>query len=335
VLPEILDRNMDQKIRLIEKALAALTPHLDHCRLCPRECGTDRRHTRSGFCGGGGNAVISTSLLHFGEEPVISGLSRSKDSSRPSGGSGTVFFSGCNLKCVFCQNHQISWEYSGRERKPEELAEMMLSLQAKGALNINLVSPTIWILPILEALRQAFSRGLVLPILWNSGGYEKPDILRHLDGIVDIYLPDLKYMSSEPAERYSAASDYFRWASEALKEMSRQQPAFKEKRGAAAGGLIVRHLVLPGLAEDSLALLDWMDKNLPPTTGLSLMSQYHPHFRAPEEIRRTLTAEEYARVLERARGMDIDTLFFQPEPFGDKEHLIPDFNRNKPFHWPK
>ena len=326
---------MKKKIRLIEKALAALEPHLSHCHLCPRECGTDRSRAGTGFCGGGRNAVVSTSLLHFGEEPVISGISRCQDSSHLSGGSGTVFFSGCNLKCVFCQNYQISWENSGRKTKPEKLAEQMLSLQDKGALNINLVSPTIWILPILEALRQAIVHGLTIPVLWNSSGYEKPDIIRHLDGIVDIYLPDLKYMSSEAAQRYSGARDYFIWASEALKEMSCQQPVYKERRGAAVRGLIVRHLVLPGQVGDSLALLGWMDITLPPTIALSLMNQYHPHFKAPEEIRRTLNAAEYALVLERARKMDIDTLFFQLEPFGDKEHLFPDFNKNKPFHWSK
>jgi putative pyruvate formate lyase activating enzyme len=326
---------MEHKIPLIERALEALEPHLRRCVLCPRECGADRRASRSGYCGGGKNPVLAAGLLHFGEEPVLSGTSRRRDSSRHSGGSGTLFFSGCNLKCLFCQNHQISWGYKGEETSPEELAERMLALQSEGALNINLVTPTIWIFPILRALKTAIARGLILPLVWNSSGYEKAEILRHLDGIVDIYLPDLKYFSTKTARRYSAAPDYFRWASEAIKEMGCQQPVYRESSGLATRGLIVRHLVLPGHTEDSLALLDWMDEALPPTTGLSLMSQYHPHFKAPEDIRRPLRAEEYGPVLERARRMEREALFFQPEPFEEAEHLIPDFNRNRPFSWPE
>lgn len=327
---------MDVKIGQIDKALNALGPHLSECRLCPRECAADRRSGGSGFCGGGDIPRVSHTLLHFGEEPVISGTSdcREPAANRPSG-SGTVFFSGCNLRCLFCQNHQISWEPSGDLIHPEDLAEKFLDLQSRGALNINLVSPTIWIIPILETLRMAFRHGLSIPVIWNSGGYEKADILRHLDGIIDIYLPDLKYMSSSASEKYSHAKDYFKFASAALLEMACQQPVFRESAGSAKRGLIVRHLVLPALEKDSLALLDWMEDSLPPTAALSLMSQYHPCFKAPSEIRRLLQPEEYSRVLERARRMDIDTLFYQPRPFGREEHLFPDFGKRRPFLWTK
>lgn len=327
---------MDIKLGLIEKALNALKPHLRECRLCPRECAADRLSSGSGFCRGGNIPVVSHSLLHFGEEPVISGTTdcREPAAGRPSG-SGTVFFSGCNLKCLFCQNHQISWQLSGDLLPPEELAERFLDLQSRGALNINLVSPTIWIVPILEALHKALRHGLSIPVIWNSGGYEKADILRHLDGIIDIYLPDLKYISSPASEKYSQAKDYFKFASTALLEMACQQPVYRESGGSVRRGLIVRHLVMPTLEQDSLALLDWMEDSLPPTAALSLMSQYHPSFKAPAEIRRLLRPEEYNLVLKRAQRMDIDTLFCQPKPFEEGDHLVPDFAKRRPFLWIK
>jgi len=323
------------KIRLIEKALEKLAPLEARCTLCPRDCRVNRTAGEKGVCLTGNRAGISHALLHFGEEPILSGAA-GRDAAHSGGrnGSGTVFFTGCNLKCVFCQNYQISWLLEGEEATDEEIAGMMLDLQAKGALNINLVSPTHVILPILRALKIAYGKGLDLPLVYNSNGYDGLEVIQALEGIVDIYLPDLKYRSPGISKRYSAAADYFMHASAALREMSVQQPVLTlGPDGAARRGLIVRHLVLPGCAADSIAILEWLHRNLSPYIGLSLMSQYQPCFKAPEEIGRSLTAEEYRPVADLAVGLGFDHLFLQPEPFGPGEHLVPDFRKKEPFRW--
>jgi putative pyruvate formate lyase activating enzyme len=332
IRPQTAMSDMSIKIRLIDKALAALSPLEGDCVLCPRRCRIDRRSGRAGICRTGVRAAVSHALLHFGEEPVLSGHPGSGAGARA--GSGTVFFTGCNLKCLFCQNYQLSWLLEGREVDDAELADMMLDLQRQGALNINLVSPTHVILPILRALRRAYEKGLALPVVYNSNGFDSLDVIRALDGIVDVYLPDLKYHSSRLSEKYSAAPDYFEHASEAVREMSLQQPVLAlDPEGAARRGLIIRHLVLPGGSADSLAVLGWIRDNLSPHIGLSLMSQYHPCFRAPGELQRGLTADEYAPAAHTARGMGLAHVFLQPEPFGADEHLVPDFRKKKPFRW--
>lgn len=269
---------------------------------------------------------------------MLSGTARAREAGRAEAGggsgSGTIFFTGCNLKCLFCQNYQLSWLLEGAEVTDEELAGMMLDLQAQGALNINLVSPTHVVLPILRALRIALGRGLRLPLVWNSNGYDGLDVIRALEGIIDIYLPDLKYHSPALSKKYSAAANYFDHAAAALREMSVQQPVLETgQEGTARRGLIVRHLVLPGAADDSLFLLRWMSENLSPYIGLSLMSQYRPCYEAPEEIRRSLTPEEYKPVADLAVELGFDRLFLQPEPFRPDEHLVPDFRKKKPFRW--
>jgi putative pyruvate formate lyase activating enzyme len=267
---------------------------------------------------------VSHALLHFGEEPVISGRS----------GSGTIFFTGCNLKCLFCQNYQLSWLLEGETVTDRELAAMMLDLQAKGAHNINFVSPSHVVLPILRALRLALTEGLDIPLVWNSNGYDGLEVVQALEGIVDIYLPDLKYHSPALSQRYSAAPDYFAHASEAVREMSVQQPVLDlGPGGTARKGLVVRHLILPGAVDDTLVLLDWIGKNLSPFIGLSLMSQFHPCFKAPQEIQRGVSAAEYQRAADAAMALGLDHLFLQPEPFQPDEHLVPDFRREKPFRW--
>lgn len=312
------------KLERVEKALDRLSPLEKSCALCPRDCRADRTAGAGGVCRTGRLASVSHALLHFGEEPVISGRS----------GSGTIFFTGCNLKCLFCQNYQLSWLLEGRPVSDEALAAMMLDLQARGARNINLVSPSHVVLPILRALRQALTDGLELPIVWNSNGYDGLEVIRALEGVVDIYLPDLKYHSAELSKRYSAAPDYFEKASAAVKEMSLQQPALDiGSGGTARRGLVVRHLVLPGAVEDTLVLLDWVGRNLSPFIGLSLMSQYHPCFRAPEELRRGVSAGEYRRAADAALALGLDRLFLQPQPFQVDEHLMPDFRNEKPFRW--
>jgi putative pyruvate formate lyase activating enzyme len=313
-----------RKLELVEKALDRLSPLERSCTLCPRDCRVDRTDGADGVCRTGRLAAVSHALLHFGEEPVISGRS----------GSGTIFFTGCNLKCLFCQNYQLSWLLEGETVSDEALAGMMLGLQAKGARNINVVSPSHVVLPILRALRLALADGLAIPLVWNSNGYDSLEVVRALEGIVDIYLPDLKYHSPALSKRYSAAADYFAKASEVVREMSLQQPALDlATDGTARRGVVVRHLILPGAVEDTLVLLKWMRENLSPYIGLSLMSQYHACFQAPEEIRRGVSPEEYRWAADEALALGFDHLFLQPEPFRPDEHLVPDFRKDKPFRW--
>jgi putative pyruvate formate lyase activating enzyme len=327
------------KAGLIDEALARLSPSETECTLCPRMCRADRSAAATGVCRTGALARISHALLHFGEEPVLSGhedCSRTVTAgARGSGGSGTVFFGGCNLKCLFCQNYQLSWLDEGRPVADAELAAMMLELQTQGALNINFVSPTHVVLPILRALRIAWARGgISVPLVYNSNGYDSLDVVARLEGIVDIYLPDLKYASPALSARYSGAADYFERASAAVREMSVQQPVLElDARGIARKGLIVRHLVLPGHAEDSIEVLRWIRGHLSPHIGLSLMSQYRPCYKAPEEIRRPVSSDEYRRVADTALGLGFESLFLQPEAFAPDEHRVPDFDREEPFDW--
>lgn len=326
---------MPDKIYRIERAIGALAPQEAACSLCPRDCRVDRRVAPAGICKSGVQAGISSGLLHFGEEPVLSGTSgKPAEGGGPGRGSGTIFFTGCNLKCLFCQNYQISWEGHGRTLTDGELAELMLDLQAQGAYNINLVSPTHVIVPILRALRIAVQGGLKIPIVYNSNGYESIDVLEHLAGIVDVYLPDLKYHAASISKRYSGAPDYFARASVAVQEMFVQQPDLDlDEDDIARNGLIIRHLVLPGHVEDSMSILDWIARTLPAGTAVSLMSQFHPCYKTPDDLRRPLAPEEYRAVVDRARSLGLSNLFVQPGLFRPGEHLVPDFDRPDPFRW--
>jgi putative pyruvate formate lyase activating enzyme len=330
--------NVARKIDRIDAALDRLSPHQTDCHLCPRECGVDRVKGEKGFCRSSSDAVVSHALLHYGEEPVLSGCPDCAETQVREGrrrfGSGTIFFAACNLKCCFCQNYQLSWGGQGQIVSAEELARMMLNLQEKGALNISLVSPTHIILPILKALRIAYREGLVLPLVSNSNGYEKASVLASLEGIIDIYLPDLKYFSSAVAARFSGAADYFVHAGEAAKEMAFQKPQLVlGNEEIAEQGLIIRHLVLPGQTADSIALLDWLARELGTSVTLSLMSQYHPCFRAPQELQRPLRRQEYHSVLAKAEDLGFEHMFIQPEAFAAEDHLVPDFDRAEPFVW--
>ncbi|MCR4409875.1 MAG: radical SAM protein [Candidatus Saccharicenans sp.] len=321
---------LQRKLDAIDRALGRLSPLEADCTLCPRHCHVDRTRGETGVCQTGSQARVSVGLLHFGEEPVLSGRGQAAGSR----GSGTIFFTGCNLKCLFCQNFQLSWLNEGELRTDEQLAELMLQLQQRGALNINFVSPTHVILPILRALKIAYRRGLSIPLVYNSNGYDSLEVVEQLRGIVDIYLPDLKYVSSELSRRYSSAPDYFEQARLALQEMYIQQPDLViDEHEIARQGLIIRHLVLPGSADDSIRVLEWIAENLSTGVGLSLMSQYHPCYKAPAEIQREITREEYHRVMQRALDLGFEHLFLQPEPFQQDEHLVPDFRRKDPFRW--
>lgn len=330
--------NITDKLERIQHALDTLSVHETECRLCPRECGVNRKKEAKGFCQSGNQASVSHTLLHYGEEPVLSGHSRGNtEKTKIPGqlsGSGTIFFSGCNLKCLYCQNYQLSWLNHGEPIPDEELATRMLELQEKGALNINLVSPTHILLPILRALRIAYDQGLHLPVVYNSNAYEKAEVIKCLEGIIDIYLPDLKYFSPELSSRLSGAPDYFHHASQAIQEMYCQQPFLRlSEENVATQGLIIRHLVLPGQTADCSAVLEWIAHNISPYVCLSLMSQYHPCYNAPREINRVVSSGEYISVRAKAEELGFETMFLQPEPFAPEDHLFPDFNLESPFKW--
>jgi len=241
------------------------------CELCPRKCGVDRNMGEKGFCGATSDIVVAKAYLHRWEEPPISGTR----------GSGTVFFSHCNLKCLFCQNYRISQENYGRVISVEKLADIFVHLQDMGAHNVNLVTPTVYIPQIKDAIILARGKGLKLPVVYNTSAYENVEALEMLDGLVDIYLPDLKYYDDTLATRYSGAKDYFFYATRAIMEMFRQvgEPRF-DSDGIMTGGLMIRHLLLPGKVEDSKKVLDWIRDNLPSGVYVNLMSQYTPYYKA-------------------------------------------------------
>lgn len=294
---------------------------LSSCHLCPRHCSVDRLQGQRGYCGETSEIHAARAGLHYWEEPCISGTQ----------GSGAVFFSGCNLRCVFCQNHEIAAGHYGKAITTERLAEIYLELQAKGAANINLVTPTHFIPQICESLHTAKKQGLTLPIVYNTGGYEEVSSLQLLDGLIDIYLPDMKYRNSEIAARFSNCPDYFDKASLALQEMYRQcgDPVMEESSGLLKRGMIVRHLVLPGQIGESKRVLRWLHDTFGNHVYVSIMSQYTPmmHIKSDpafQDIAREVTSEEYRRVLDFADAIGIELGFLQ-EGGVAKESFIPPF----------
>lgn len=281
------------------------------CFLCPRKCGADRPYSR-GICGADG-LRLGRAAPHFYEEPPVSGKN----------GSGTIFFSGCPLSCVFCQNHELSDGCFGQPVSTQKLADIMFSLQDSGCHNINLVSPTPYVTDIIKALDIA---KLKIPVVYNTSGYERVQTLKALEGYVDIYLPDLKYVSVGLSEKYSGAADYPSVAAEALAEMIRQRGGCEYgKDGMMKRGVIVRHLVLPSHKDESIAVLKFLDENYDKSKFLlSLMSQYVPDFRADEypEINRRLTKLEYRRVSEYAIALGFDG-FFQGSASQSSEYTPP------------
>ncbi len=276
---------------------------ISHCHLCPRMCGTDRR-TEIGYCGCGSSVKVARAALHLWEEPCISG----------SRGSGTVFFSGCPLGCVYCQNHEISRGGKGKEISTERLAEIFIELQAQGANNINLVTATPYVPYVIQALRAA-RPALHIPVVYNCGGYERVETIRALAGYADVYLPDIKYKSATLAERYSNAPDYFDAASAAVAEMIAQTggPEFDDE-GLMRRGVIIRHLVLPGAKNDSIEILRWMNDHMPKGKyKLSLMSQYTPPPDLAEypEINRGVTSLEYDAVVREAVRLGLTDGYMQ------------------------
>jgi len=275
------------------------------CTLCPRECRVDRLAGKRGFCGADAMLFVAAYHPHFGEETPLVGR----------GGSGTIFFTNCNLRCVFCINWEISQGREGRPRTLEELARMMLFLQAQGCHNINIVTPTHYLPHLLLALDLAAGEGLRLPLVYNTCGWEKEEILRFLDGVVDIYLPDFKFASSHWAEKFSSgATNYPELTKKALLEMHRQVGvAIPESDGLMYRGLMVRHLVMPNDVSGTEEVIRWLAQNLPKKTYLNLMSQYRPSYRALDypEIARPITREEYRRAIDCAVEAGLTNLDIQ------------------------
>lgn len=298
------------------------------CRLCPLECGVDRAE-RAGVCGVGGisaetlgnrnpyeTALIARAARHYCEEPPISGKA----------GSGAIFFSGCNMGCIFCQNMDISQCAKGEARNAEELAQIMLRLQELGANNINLVTPAPHIRMLIKAIPLAREQGLRIPIVYNTNSYEKVEALRLMEGLVDIYLPDLKYQGTAAAKKYSRRADYFPVAAAAVKEMQRQCGVLRtDERGIAQRGVIVRHLVLPGSVDEARGVLDFIKENLPIETHISLMSQYTPMFELQPPLNRRLLKREYRRAVDYALSLGFENVYIQSLSSASEE-FTPEFN---------
>jgi putative pyruvate formate lyase activating enzyme len=287
------------------------------CNLCPRECGVDRVD-QLGFCKCSSKLKVARAALHFWEEPCISG----------NNGSGTVFFSGCTLKCCYCQNFKISSECFGKEISARRLGEIFLELQEKGAHNINLVTATQYITQVLQALDMVKLK-LHIPVVYNCGGYERVETIRELKGYIDIFLPDFKYYSNELSWKYSKAKDYFEVTSQAIKEMISQTGGINfDDEGIMQRGVIIRHLVIPGARKDSFLILKWINENLPKDKYLlSLMSQYTPNNKSLEykELNRRITTFEYKSVVEEAIRLGLSNGFMQ-EKSSAKEEYTPPFD---------
>jgi len=306
----------------LKRRAEALRARLASCDICPRQCGINRLKNETEFCRCGHLPLVSTVCSHHGEEPTISG----------SRGSGTIFFAGCNMRCVYCQNYQISQEWEREQLKaitPTDLAKLMLYLQDKlGCHNINLVSPSHFVAPIVSAVLEAVPMGLRLPIIYNTSSYDSLKSLETLDGIISIYLADLRYASNLHAERFSQAQSYVEISRAAIKEMYRQVGDLKvDDKGIARQGLIIRHLILPNRLAGSEASLTWLAGDVSPTVTVSIMSQYSPAHRASENISlaRTITPQEYAEVTGLLEELELDNGWVQA--MDSAGNYLPDFKR--------
>lgn len=284
------------------------------CNSCPRKCNVDRTE-KLGICGVSSEYKIARAALHFWEEPCISGER----------GSGTVFFSGCSLKCVYCQNFEISRDCYGKSVTEERLVDIFRELENQGAHNINLVNPTHYSVQLFSTLEK---HKPTVPVVWNTGGYDDAEVLRRGDGLVDIYLTDIKYVSNNVSKKYSGAEDYFAVASKAVIEMQRQVGEnLYDENGIMQNGLIIRHLVLPGNVSQAIKVMDWVKANLPEDTVISLMSQYIPCGKASEypTINRKISEKEYDIVLNHAEKLGFENAFIQ-EIESSSVDFIPDFD---------
>ena len=300
---------MERKFELLKK-----------CEMCPHRCGVDRTNNKIGICKSKYTVKIANFSLHKFEEPCISGKN----------GSGTVFFSNCNLKCIFCQNYEISQLGKGTEITIEKLAEIFLKLQEKHANNINLVSPTSYVVQIIEAIKISRKMGLKIPIIYNTNAYENIETIKLLNGYIDIYLPDLKYSENELAKKYSKVDKYFEIATNAIKEMYNQVgKVILDEKGIIKKGVIVRHLILPNHIENSKKVLNWINENIQDDIFVSIMAQYFPTYKAMEEnsLHRKINRKEYNRIIDYLEKLNIKNGYVQE--IGTNEHqYVPNWNVN-------
>ena len=283
---------------------------LDKCEICPRKCKVNRNNNQIGWCKSTDRVKIGLYSTHNFEEPCISGDK----------GSGTVFFSNCTMNCIFCQNYEISQLGKGKEISIEELSNIFIMQQEKGVHNINLVTPTSYVYQIIEAIKIAKVKGLNIPIVYNTNGYENIETIKALNGYVDVYLPDLKYAEEKLATEYSGAKNYFEVATKAIKEMIKQVGKIKlNEDGIIQKGVIIRHLVLPNHIENSKKVLLWIKQNLPNDIYVSIMAQYFPTYKAKEnqELNRKLTKKEWKQIEKYVEEIDIENGFIQE--LGDHE----------------
>ncbi|NRZ95534.1 putative pyruvate formate lyase activating enzyme [Clostridium tetanomorphum] len=291
---------------------------LSKCELCPRNCRVNRLNNELGFCKSGKNILIALASLHHWEEPCISGTN----------GSGTIFFSNCNLNCVFCQNHQISQESVGKEISIEKLSQIFLTQQNKGAHNINLVTPSHYVPQIIDALKIAKKTGLKIPIVYNTNSYENLSTIKALNGYIDVYLPDLKYYNNTYSEKYSGVKNYFQYASKAIEEMVKQvgSPKFN-KDGIMTKGVIIRHMMLPGLLFDSKKIIDYIYTTFKDSVYISIMNQYTPLNKSINypEINKPVNPKHYDTFIDYCLSLGIKNAFIQEEGTV-KESFIPKFD---------
>jgi putative pyruvate formate lyase activating enzyme len=303
------------KILALKRASKLFQDSLKKCIICPRKCGVDRTRGKLGYCRAPADPVIYSYMAHRGEEPPISGRR----------GSGTIFFSHCNMKCVYCQNYQFSQLDKGSEISIDKLAEIMLSLQASGCHNINLVSPTHFVPQIVSALAIAVEKGLDIPIAYNTSGYEKLETLQALSGIVDIYMPDMRYSDNNMAAKYSDAPDYVDFNRPAIKEMYSQVANLAmDDEGVAKRGLIIRLLALPERISGTEESLKFIKNNISPDTYISVMSQYYPTFKAQDykELSRPVYSIEYKNVVDACRLLGLNNGWIQEFPQGQDDKFL-------------
>lgn len=293
---------------------------LEKCQICPRECKVNRNNGKIGNCKANATLEIALVSLHHYEEPCISGKN----------GSGTIFFSHCNLHCIFCQNYEISQsEKKWKEVSIEELANIFLTQQERNAENINLVTPTMYAYQIKEAIKIARKNGLHIPIIYNSNGYEKVETLKKLEGYIDIYLPDMKYYSNEIAEKYSKATNYFEIASKAILEMIRQVGSPKlDENGIIQKGVMIRHLILPNHMQNTKNILKWIKENVPDDIYINVMAQYFPTYKAKNDkiINRKITKKEYKQIEQYFYLLDFKNGYIQ-ELGEHEEEYVPTWNK--------
>ena len=300
---------------------------LENCEICPRNCKVNRLLGNKGYCNCDDKIIVALVSTHYYEEPCISGKN----------GSGTIFFSNCNLNCMFCQNHEISQEGKGIEITTERLAEIFMEQQNRGVNNINLVTPTMYAYQIIEAIKIAKKNGLMIPIVYNSNGYENVETIKALNGYIDVYLPDLKYYSDIIAIKYSKAPNYFKIATEAIKEMYKQvgkanfntgiDKDDNKEEGIINKGVIIRHLILPNHVKNSKHILKWIKDNMPDDVYVSVMAQYFPTYKAKsdEKLNRKINKKEYKEVEDYLFTLDLENGYMQD--LGEhEEEYVPDFD---------